>query len=127
MKATLACQISSHGVYDGLEAERVPGDLAVTHIDTGSMIMIHEYYSENGELKGAYANISTRPELKLEGVVKYVDLYIDVVKARGRPPKIMDEEELESAVETGVLGNFWAARAKTAAREAASILAEKYP
>lgn len=92
----------SSGLLDGLNVEKRPGDYSVTTLDLSSWQVIHEYYTREGKLLGVYANINTPPELSLRGI-RYLDLYVDVVKRPGEEPRIIDADQLREAAERGYI------------------------
>jgi predicted RNA-binding protein associated with RNAse of E/G family len=95
--------ISSPGVYDGLDEPKEPGDLVYTTFRTDCWYVIHEYRTSSGSLKGIYVNINTKPEVRVDGVVRYIDLYVDVVKKPGSPAEVIDIDELEKAARDGIV------------------------
>ena len=99
---TLEREIRSPGVLDGLGVEKKPGDKVTTIIDTSKWHIIHEYRASDGSILGYYLNVNTPPELSLHGV-RYLDLYIDVVKRPGEEPEIIDREQLDEAYEAGIV------------------------
>ncbi len=88
------------GVLDGINVAKEPGDIAVTRVSTDSWVTIHEYLTKDGRPLGYYANINTPPEIGFEKV-RYIDLYIDVVKRPGEEPLVIDREELDEAYKRG--------------------------
>ncbi len=92
----------SGGVLDGLGVEKKPGDKSVTRVVLGEWYLVHEYMTREGRLLGVYANVNTPVEAG-EGVVKYFDLYVDVVKKPGERARVIDEDELERARQAGLV------------------------
>ncbi len=86
----------SSGVYDGLGVRKEVGDVIKTTVVEGVPYVVHQYFSSSGELKGIYANINTKPELLIPNTVEYVDLAIDLVRARGGPCELVDQGEFRS-------------------------------
>lgn len=103
LELRLERQIKSGGVYDGLGLPKEPGDYSVTSLSTCSWLVIHEYKDQAGGTKGVYVNINTKPEARPEGVIKYIDLYVDVVKRPGSPPEVIDVDQLEAALREGLV------------------------
>ncbi|MCE4629908.1 MAG: DUF402 domain-containing protein [Desulfurococcales archaeon] len=97
-------KMKSRGVLDGLGVEKRPGDMVKTKVRTGEWYIIHEYYTPSGSLLGVYANVNTPVEIG-PSKIKYFDLYIDVVKKPGKEPEIIDAEELEKALELGLVSS----------------------
>ena len=97
----------SHGVLDGLGVEKRPGDMGITEVDTCSWITLHTYTTPEGKVLGYYANINAPPEVSMTGV-RYLDLYVDVVKRPGEDPRIIDKEELDEAYRKGIVSeDLW--------------------
>lgn len=92
----------SPGLLDGLGVEKRPGDYSITTVELSSWHIVHEYYSREGKLLGIYANINTPPEVSMKGI-RYLDLYVDVVKRPGEEPRIIDLDQLEDAAEKGYI------------------------
>ncbi len=101
-RITLRREVKTWGIYDGLGVEKEPGDYIITTIDTNAWHIKHDYYSRDGALKGTYININTPPELT-PTTIMYYDLLVDVVKKPGSPPAIIDKEELDKALEKGII------------------------
>ena len=116
--------LTARGTYDGLNEPIEPGDYAITRIYPDKRYLVHEYYSSSGELKGIYANVNTPPEI-LPGVIRYNDLYIDVVRKPGEEPKIIDKEELESRLEAGLITKDLYEKALSIAEELKEKLASQ--
>ncbi len=110
--------VRSEGVYDGLGVAKEPGDIITTIIPLDSWFLIHVYASQSGSYKGMYININTPPEVcYAQRLVKYIDLYIDVVKKPDEEAKIIDEELLRQAVEKGYVDEDMASIAIEVARD----------
>jgi len=93
---------TSHGQYDGLEAQKQEGDYAIADYISGSDTIQTKYYRESGEIFGTYINLNSPVEF-VENGVWYVDYEIDVVEDATGTRKIIDEQELEKAVQAGVI------------------------
>jgi len=107
---------SGKGVYDGFNIPISPGDVCYTVIENGSWILRHIYLSQNG-LKGEYININTPPEI-LPGMIRYLDLAVDVIRTSDGEVKIIDLEELKKFLDEGVIGRDLYEIALTKAKEA---------
>lgn len=114
------------GVYDGLGEPREGGDYGITTFREGSWWYSTAYYSRDGKLKGVYFNVSTPPEFK-PGVVRYLDLCVDVVWSPRAGVKVVDEEEVEAMVEAGHLSRRLADKAISVAHELAEELIRSGP
>jgi len=98
-------QIQGKGLYDGLNVERTPGDIAITVLAPFSPILIHSYFSREGVLKGHFVNVNTPIELSSHGMsltARYVDLEVDVVVS-GEEVRRIDEDKLDKLVSSGVV------------------------
>lgn len=93
--------IKSSGLYDGLGAEKKPGDVDYAVIRSEQPIVVHNYY-RGEEWLGSYVNINTPPEVT-PGLVKYHDLLVDVVVLPSGEVKVVDEEELDKAREANII------------------------
>ncbi len=91
----------SKGIYDGLGVEKEPGDYDLMEFSTKYPIIIHKYFSKNGEFKGIYLNINSPPEV-VPGKIRYIDYEVDVVATKNEVREI-DVEKLEKAVNEGIL------------------------
>jgi Ribonuclease G/E len=99
---TVRRKISGSGFYDGLGVAKEPGDYALTRFKPGDWLIEHMYFSSRGEFKGVYVNINTPVEV-VRGLVRYVDLAVDVSAKLGEEPKVLDMDELEEFYEKGVV------------------------
>jgi len=93
--------IKGEGVYDGLNIPKNMGDHALTFVSTSLRSILHAYFSEDGELKGLYINMNTKPVVipdidhqrsKLRFKIIYNDLFIDGVII-GDEIRIIDDKE----------------------------------
>ncbi len=89
-------RVRSSGLYDGIGVRKDAGDIIKTTVVEGVPYVVHQYFSSSGELKGVYANINTKPEIIVPHIVEYVDLVVDLVKARDGPCELVDQEEFRS-------------------------------
>ncbi len=126
VKLVLSRTFKSQGVLDGLEVEKRPGDYSRTLIDTRKWHVIHEYYSKDGKLLGVYANINTPPEIGFKSI-RYLDLYVDVVKKPGKDPELKDLEDLEKALRDGLITSELYERALKEVENLARKLPNLYP
>lgn len=70
----------------------------VTQWEAGKPYIITKFFDEKGELVGVYCDLS-RPVERVEDGFTFVDLYLDVWQVPGQEPVILDEDELNEAVE----------------------------
>lgn len=102
-------RITSSGTYDALGVEREDGDVARTRFEEGARAYATVYKSSDGEKKGTYVNVCTPLEI-FPDAVRYTDLYVDVIKVDGET-LVVDEDELDEAVEKGLVPESTAERA----------------
>lgn len=105
------------GYFDGLNVPKQPGDYGITEIRLGTRNLQTEYYSKNGEFKGAYYNINTEIELYPPNRVRYIDLAIDVIKWPNGEVKIIDKEELNEAHKNKLISEELKIKAEKEAEE----------
>ncbi len=106
-KALLLKRVSrSSGVYDGLNVEKEVGDIMVTLVPLSSekWNIVHMYFdSSMSRLKGIYVNVNTPVEICPNGIIKYIDLYVDItIKADGTY-SIVDLDQLEKSYAEGIV------------------------
>jgi len=90
------------GVYDGLGTRKEAGDYAVTEAEIGEWHFTTRYFSKDGRSKGTYINLNTPIELYPQSI-RYVDLEVDVCVRPDGDIKKLDEEELEKALNEGLV------------------------
>jgi len=91
------------GVYDGLQVAKELGDYDLMEIRYNSWLIIHNYYSKEGKLKGTYININTPPELSTTRIV-YHDLILDVVKKPEEEEyKLLDVDEFIDVIKRNII------------------------
>ncbi len=105
------------GHFNGLNIPKQRGDYGITEITLGSWKLQTEYYSKNGEFKGAYYNINTPIEFYPPNILRYIDLAIDVVKWPNGEVKIIDKEELNEAYENKEISEKLKRKAEQKAQE----------
>lgn len=96
-------QFKGGGYFDGLNTPKQTGDYGITEIKLGSWNLQTEYYSKNGEFKGAYYNINSGIEFYPPNRLRYIDLAIDVIKWPNGEAKIIDREELNEACKSKLI------------------------
>jgi hypothetical protein len=109
--------------YDGLEALQKPGDHGTIELCAGGWVSRRRYLRANGQLIGELYNIQTPAEL-LPGLVRYIDLEIDVGLHPGSRESVLvqDVQELEEAEARGHIPGAVAALAREVAEELAERL-----
>ncbi|MEM2240118.1 MAG: DUF402 domain-containing protein [Candidatus Bathyarchaeia archaeon] len=99
---TVRRRIYGPGLYDGLGISKETGDYALTRFKPGDWLIEHRYFSNRGEFKGIYININTPVEV-VKGLVRYVDLAVDVSAKPGGELKVHDMDELKEFYDKGVV------------------------
>ncbi|AXR80440.1 DUF402 domain-containing protein [Natrarchaeobaculum sulfurireducens] len=112
---TLERSMHAGGSYDALGTPKEAGDVAVTRFREGRWWYPTTYKTANGESKGTYVNVCTPVEL-FPDCVRYVDLYIDVIRRPDGSVDIVDADELEAAVDDGLLTEALAEKARSVAK-----------
>ncbi len=108
---TLERSMRGGGTYDALGVPIEDGDVAITKLKEGRWWYPTMYKDANGTVKGTYVNICTPVEL-FPDCARYVDLYIDVIRHADGTVAIVDDEELEAAVEDGLVTDQLAEKAR---------------
>ena len=93
-------RMHTYGVYDGLGIRKERGDSVITEMKEGEWVLLHSYYSPDGDLKGRYYNIITPVEY-YPYKARYMDLEVDVVEVEEM--RIIDTEKLEQRVKDGYI------------------------
>ncbi len=113
---------SPGSAYDGLYAKQRRGDHGTIELPLGAWVARRRYLRQSGELIGELYNIQT-PLRHLPGVVRYVDLEIDVAYLPHRPERVMIQDEAELA--QAVAGGHIPGEVAQVAREVAEELARR--
>ncbi len=111
---TLERSMHAGGSYDALGTPKEDGDVAVTRFREGRWWYPTTYKSADGGSKGTYVNVCTPVEL-FPDCARYVDLYVDVIRRPDGSVAVVDADELEAAVDDGVLSRELADKARTVA------------
>ncbi len=122
-QVTVRRTASGRGTYDALGTPREPGDVATTRLKEGRWWYATAYRGEDGERKGTYVNVCTPVEV-FPRAIRYVDLYVDVVKHPDDTVERVDDDELDEAVEAGYVAEDLAAKAREVASTVQDALAE---
>ena len=120
-KLRLRRELTAGGTYDALGTEIQEGDVAVTTFEEGRWWYPTMYRGADGETRGTYVNVCTPVELFPEEV-RYVDLHVDVVKHADGTVERVDDDELDAAVDAGLLPEDLADRARTVAGAVSNAL-----
>jgi hypothetical protein len=107
-------EMSSRGVYDGIGTDRRAGDVAITRFKEGRWWYQTRYRSADGEPRGTYVNVCAPVEL-FPDAVRYVDLYVDVVKRPDGTVERVDDDELDAAVAEGLVSDPLTSKARSVA------------
>ncbi|MFC4439411.1 MULTISPECIES: DUF402 domain-containing protein [Natrialbaceae] len=99
---TLERSMRGGGTYDALGVPKESGDVAVTKFREGRWWYPTTYKDADGSAKGTYVNVCTPLEL-FPDEIRYVDLYVDVIRTPDGTVEIVDREELEAAVADGLV------------------------
>jgi len=113
-KVTLERSMRGGGSYDALGVSKESGDVAVTKFREGRWWYPTTYTAADGTSKGTYVNVCTPVEL-FPDTVRYVDLYVDVIRQRDGTVEIVDAEELKDAVSDGFVSDELAEKAMNVA------------
>ena len=95
-------KIIGKGVYNGLNIPKEPGDYDEMIVPLNRWLLIHNYYSKRGELKGKYININTPVELSLSSI-RYIDLSLDIIVDKNNNIKLVDVDEFKELVNRGII------------------------
>lgn len=96
------------------------GSLAVWFTFPGAWHDIGRFHLADGRFTGLYANVIT-PPIMADSVWDTTDLFLDLWWPKGGEPRILDEDELEEALDRGHIDETLAGRARD---EAAALLRE---
>jgi Ribonuclease G/E len=114
-------EMTGGGTYDALGVERRAGDVARTTFVEGRWWYATVYEGTDGTRRGTYVNVCTPVEI-FPGAVRYVDLHVDVVKTPDGEVRRVDDDELDAAVEAGLVSEPLAERAREVATSIESAL-----
>jgi Ribonuclease G/E len=114
-------QMSAGGTYDALEIPRESGDTALTKFREGRWWYPTVYRDAEGTHKGTYVNICTPVEL-FPNAARYVDLEVDVIRFPDGTVERVDDDELDEAVEAGLVAEELADRARQVASSLVNAL-----
>jgi RNA-binding protein AU-1 len=118
---TVERELSGGGSYDALGVPKREGDVATTKFREGRWWYPTVYRGADGERRGTYVNVCTPLEV-FPDEVRYVDLHVDVIKQADGTVERVDDDELDDAVEAGLVGEQLAAKARSVAAAVESAL-----
>lgn len=113
-RVTVERELSGGGTYDALGTQRHEGDIATTKFREARWWYPTAYRGADGERRGTYVNVCTPVEIFPEEV-RYVDLHVDVVKHADGTVERVDDDELDEAIEAGLVSEQLAAKARSVA------------
>jgi hypothetical protein len=111
---TVERELSGGGTYDALGVPKQDGDVATTKLREGRWWYPTVYRGEDGERRGTYVNVCTPVEV-FPDEVRYVDLHVDVVRRPDGTVERVDDDELDAAVEAGLVAEPLAKKARSVA------------
>ena len=112
---------SAGGRYDSLHVPKLAGDSGTIEVVRGSWVLKRSYHRVDGSLIGELYNVQTPAEIE-PGVVRYVDLEVDVVRMPDGRVAVVDEDDLDAAVRVRGITPDLADKARTVAHRLADIL-----
>src|SRR4051812_19108968 len=118
---TLEREFSAGGQYDSLYVPKLAGDWGTIEVEPGGRVLRRAYYRQDGTLVGELFNIQTPAEIA-DGMVRYIDLEVDVVRLPDGQVKVVDEADLAAAVRVGGIDRETADAALALARRLATLL-----
>ena len=114
-------RFSGGGQYDSLNVPKLAGDWGTVEVAQGSRVLRRAYYRRDGTLIGELFNIQTPAEIA-DGMVRYVDLEVDVVRMPDGRVAVVDEDDLAAAVRVGGVDPATAEAARALAHRLAAVL-----
>jgi predicted RNA-binding protein associated with RNAse of E/G family len=98
-----------------------PGYIWISRWVKGQQYVPTRIFDETGKLVGTYCDMTSPIQQNTVGFSCF-DLYLDVWRASGHPPEILDEDELEEAVADGHVTRQSALSVQGVAAEAVRLL-----
>ena len=111
---TVEREMTGGGTYDGLDVDRVAGDVAETSLKEGRWWYPTTYRGRDGTVRGTYVNVCTPVEV-FPDAARYVDLHVDVVKHADGTVERVDDDELDASVAAGTVPEPLAEKARSVA------------
>ena len=118
---TLERRFSGGGQYDSLNLPKRAGDWGTIEIVQGGRVLRRAYFRQDGALIGELFNIQTPAEVT-NGMARYVDLEVDVMRLPDGSVTVVDEDDLAAAVRVGGIDRETAEAARALAHRLAVIL-----
>jgi len=107
-------ELTAGGTLDALDVPIEAGDTALTKFREGRWWYPTVYRDADGNRKGTYVNVCTPVEC-FPDQVRYVDLYVDVLKHADGTVERVDDDELDAAEDAGHVGPDLAEKARKVA------------
>ena len=118
---TLWRAFSAGGTYDSLDRPKQAGDHGTIEVVQGGWVLRRTYQRADGTPIGELYNVQTPAEIG-PGGVRYVDLEVDVLRLPDGRVEVVDEADLEAAVQVGGISPAVAETARAIAHRLAEIL-----
>ena len=112
---------SAGGQYDSLYVPKLRGDWGTIEVVPNGRVLRRAYFRQSGALVGELFNIQTPAEIS-DGMVRYVDLEVDVVRMPDGRVEVVDQADLAHAVRIGGIDRATADAALALAERLAGIL-----
>lgn len=93
----------------------------ITRWEVGKPFIINKFYDDKGELVAIYCDVS-RPVRQIDGGFEFDDLYLDVWWPTGKAISILDEDELQDALDANYITKHEADEARRVAKEVVELL-----
>ena len=110
-------RFKGRGSYDGLGNDKDIGDYAISTVLEGVWRYHHDYCRLSGEFIGRYVNINTPVEFCPDRI-RYIDLEVDVEVWPDGSVQCLDQEELDTLHEAGLITSRLLLRAREEAAQA---------
>ncbi len=104
-----------------------PGYKWISKWQVGKPYVIVKFYDNNENLVGVYCDVC-HPVRRIENRLEYQDLYLDVWwTPKSSEPVVLDEDELQEALERKYVSSEDAEFAKSIAQELINKISENHP
>jgi predicted RNA-binding protein associated with RNAse of E/G family len=98
-----------------------PGYKWVTRWETGKPYIINKFYDDKDNFIAFYCDVA-RPVRRIDGGFEFDDLYLDIWQPVGQPALILDDDELQDAVEAGYVTQTEANEAQAIGKQLEQML-----